>query len=320
MKPLKSFLTFFLLLVLLSGCSSNADADKTEQELSAQEILKKSAEEMKNMKGYKWKVTAKQDIKAPEAGANATQEVDADVDYINEMTFRSNFQLKAEYGQTRENVAMEMIGKNQILYLKDGYTNKWIKTKMTTDLIEKFLGMDKEYINPSFLLDKMLIDVKDVKLNNQGNLYVLELTLNDSQRIKPYLEYAIKNWEEDPDVDQNKIGFKSFKITLHIQKDFKVSKIDQNVSMNIPLAAGANIDVDQKMELNFQGEIKDITIPSEAESAQEVGPENANDSSDSSSGTYKPGDIFKDLQIDPSFGSGSNNQPLVNPSFGKGGY
>jgi hypothetical protein len=324
--------SFVFLLIFTSACSINFNADSANQQnaqqppaeqLSAQDVLKKSAEEMKKIKGYKWKVTAKQDIKAPEAGAHATQEVDADVDYINEMTFRSNFQIKAEYGQTRENIAMEMIGKDQMIYLKDGYTNQWIKTKMTPELTERFLGMDQEYSNPQFILDKMLIDVKDVKLsdNDQGNVYVLELTLNDPNKIKPYMEYALRNWQKDADVKHDQIQFNSFKLTLHISKaDHKLNKVEQNVQVHVPLNIdpNASIDFDQKMNFDFRGEVTSITVPSDAQSAPEV------DLNSSDSRTYKPGSIFKGIEggIDPNFGSdssnssGSDKEPFVDPSFG----
>ncbi len=315
------------LLLVLSGCTIIAENNKqTTEKLDAQSVLKKSVEEMKTLKGYKWQTTAQQNVKASEPGVYANTKVNGNVDYINEVTFRADLGMSADfYDNTRENISYELVAKDQMVYIKDGYTNQWVKTKMTPDMLELFLGLDQEYSNPQFLLEKMLIDVKDVNMTEQSDSYILELTLIDPNRIKPYMEYALRNWEKDPSVKYDQVKFNAFKITLHINReDFTLNNVEQDVKINIPVtvAPEASINLDQKMSLDFKGEVTNITVPSEAESAQEVNPGSEN--KNVPGGAYKPGDIFKGIDggINPEFGgsSGSSgNQDkdvIVDPSFG----
>jgi hypothetical protein len=317
-KKVIGLFSFVFLLVFTSACSINLNAGASDQSAqqqpvaqqpSAQDVLKQSLEEMKKLKGYKWQVTATQDIKASEPGIGATTTINAGIDYLDEMNFRSNMQISAEYSQdkTRENIAWEIIAKDNMVYIRDGVNNKWAKAKMTPEMIEHFMGLDQEYSNPEFILKQVITDQNAVNMSEQNGDYVLELTLNDPQKVKPYMDYALRNWEKDSDVKHDQVRFNTFKLTLHINKnDHKLDKIEQNVQAHVPLnvAPNAAIDMDQKMTLTFQGEVTDVTVPAEASSAPEVNI----DQNAGGSGAYKPGDIFKGIEggIDPNFGAGSS--------------
>ncbi len=320
--------------IFFSGCT-NADSAVKNERPNTQEVLKKSVEEMKKLKGYKWQVTANQNLKASEPGVTATTNITGGVDYINEVNFRANMQMSAEFSQdqSRENIALELISKDNMVYLKNGYTNQWAKSQMTPEMTEHFLGLDQEYSNPEFILDKVLIDENETKINEQGDNYVVELSLTDPSKIKPYMEYALRNWEKDSTVKHDQVKFDSFKVSLHISKnDYKLNKIEQDAKANVPLnVANASIDMEQKMTLDFKGEVTSITVPADAESAPEVNlnPENngTNGGSGGMDGAYRPGDIFKGIEggINPNFGSDSynssgssqtNDKPYVDPSFG----
>ena len=335
-KKVIGLFSFVFLLVFTSACSINFNADSPNnndqnaqqqpaEQPNAQDVLKKSLEEMQKLKGYKWQVTANQNIKASEPGIGATTTINAGIDYLDEVNFRSDMQISTDFtqDQTRENMAWEIIAKDNMVYIKDGYNNKWVKAKMTSEMVEHFIGLDQEYSNPEFILKQVITDQNAVNMSEQNGDYVLELTLNDPQKVKPYMDYALRNWEKDSDVKHDQVRFNTFKLTLHINKnDHKLDKIEQNVQAHVPLnvAPNAAIDMDQKMTLTFQGEVTDVTVPAEASSAPEVNI----DQNAGGSGAYKPGDIFKGIEggIDPNFGagssdsSGSGKKPFVDPSFG----
>ncbi|MEK4800003.1 DUF6612 family protein [Thermoactinomyces sp. FSL K6-2592] len=335
MKSFKNVIrlfSFVFLLIFTSACSINFNADSANQQnaqqppaeqLSAQDVLKKSLEEMQKLKGYKWQVTANQNIKASEPGIGATTTINAGIDYLDEMNFRSDMQISTEFSQdqSRENLSWEIIAKDNTVYIRDGVNNKWAKAKMTPEMVEHFIGLDQEYSNPDFILKQVITDANAVNMTEQNDSYVVELTLNDPNKIKPYMEYALRNWQKDADVKHDQIQFNSFKLTLHISKaDHKLNKVEQNVQVHVPLNIdpNASIDFDQKMNFDFRGEVTSITVPSDAQSAPEV------DLNSSDSRTYKPGSIFKGIEggIDPNFGSdssnssGSDKEPFVDPSFG----
>jgi hypothetical protein len=325
-------LSIALFVVFASGCTINLNnnstsADQNEQsaeqngqKLDAQSVLNKSMAEMGKLKGYKWQMTENQDLATSKSGVNAKTKVNAQLDYISKTLFHANLELEAQVGDlNRNNTSLELYAKDQMLYAKDGYSNKWVKTNMASDLTKNTLGLYQEYPNPKYTLEKVLNEVKDAKMTEQSDAYVIELTLNDSNRIRPFMKYALENWENDPQVVKDQITFNSFKITLQIdKKTFQLNKIEENLRVGIPLTFGETVNIDQNTVWDFKGEVSDITIPTEVESAQEVTPGSGN-----TNGAYRPGDIFKGININPNFGSSkssqnknTNDSPIVDPSFG----
>ncbi|GAA0589849.1 hypothetical protein GCM10009001_02240 [Virgibacillus siamensis] len=282
-KVLLSSLIVFLMFLAACGQSGNSSGSgsgagdekpKKEKELTALQIIEKSANEMQNWPGMKYSMDVNQDITAAKGDQTQSIKTQMNMDtkmQMDPMSMYMSGQTKAN-GQT---IPVENYYVDGTLYTKTPQQS-WIGIKgMNLEQLQKqSQSKDPSKTLKQFknILDQLSNNDKSdkfVKMKKQDDMYVITMDLNEdaSQKV---LEQGLKQVKDSMSSlkqlgiakSLNNIKIKHLKQTFYIdQETFEQQKMKQQMKMEMPMN-DIKMTIDQDMTMEITGKVDEaITIP-----------------------------------------------------------
>lgn len=234
--------------------------------LEASDVIEQSAETMKEMKGYKWKMDVKNKMTLPEEEMTVSSKLD--VEYINNKTFAAKADTKVDGMDDVQKIATYFL--DDTLYIHEQSADEWVKLKADSDSIPEAAQVDQQVVDPKNTFNALKKAGDKVKMNEEDGKYLLEVSLSDAKDIKPFMKYALQSLEQTP-MNADEVTFKKLNIKIWVdKKSLEYEKLEQTVTMEMPFQEDAPMKVQTTTKMTFKGEVKEIKLPKEAEEAEEI--------------------------------------------------
>ncbi|MFC3750246.1 DUF6612 family protein [Paenibacillus sp. GCM10012306] len=237
---------------------------------TVEELIQKTTEASQNLKSFAMESKIEQNMKITQGDTSQDQKVN--------MTLTS--EIIKEPMQMHQEILMDLAGqgeqKIEQYFTADGiYTQtdgQWMKlpSEMTAQMTE----MIKESGSPEKQLEQFKSIAKDTKISEEGDAYLLTAEVssdNVKELAKSYLD-QVGNGNPQMAAMMDKMDIKSMKILYAVnKKTYLPTKTNVDMVMDLE-ASGQKISLDMKMtgDLSKHNEIKEIKLPDEAKTAQEV--------------------------------------------------
>ncbi|SFJ46912.1 DUF6612 family protein [Thermoflavimicrobium dichotomicum] len=277
MRKLSLFFSVGLVLFLVAGCNNKTQPTSADQgmpsqvktELTAVEVLKKSAEAMNQEKGFVAQSKQEQKIKQGKVDKVVSSEMEVQV--TNQPLA---MHIKGTMASNGVKTPVEMITANGKSYVKLG--KKWMKEPETkTEQAENPSDQLKKAQQAITALEGGSTSPQGVKVTKENGFYIVEITkeaiANEqfkamlAEEVKQALKGSLSSKKKQNELQVDQIQFEEYNQKIWIDaQTFKYSKQSVAYSMTIP-GKKSPLKLDLKLEMNVKGPFEGkIEIPVDA--------------------------------------------------------